>query len=146
MAGWGRDGQDHGWDSFPQPQPAHNPCEVKLPKWFESVMTCKGDARRSSFIMLDSDSRDDGMVSTFQAWPVKEIMTNTASSINVLTERDHVMPPTSDYHISLFANYTLNGVKAMIAISVDSTTGVPCGGWDAETARALAHEAPQPFS
>ena len=143
MAGWGRDGQDHGWDSFPQPQPAHNPCEVKLPKWFDSVMTCKGDARRSSFIMLDS--RDDGMVSPFQAELVKEIMTNTASSINVLTERDHMMPPTSDYyHIWLFANYTLNGVKAMIAISVDSTTG--CGGWDAETARALAHEASQPFS
>ena len=122
--------------SFPQPQPAHDPYEVK--KWLESVMTCEGDARRSSIIILDTP--DDRTVSPFQAWLVKEIMTNSASSINVLTERDHVMPPTSG-HLSLFANYALDGIKATIAISVDSSTGVPCGGWDTETARALSHEA-----
>ena len=33
------------------------------------------------------DSRDDRMMSPFQAWLVKEIMTNSASSINVLTEK-----------------------------------------------------------
>ena len=63
------------------------------------------------------------MVSPFQAWLVKEITKNTASSINLLIERDHSMPPTSGYHLSLFANYTLDGVKATIAISVDSNTG-----------------------
>ena len=117
--------------ALPQPQAAHDPYEV-------------GDDRRTSIIMLDT--RDDRMVSPFQAWLVKEIMTNSASSINVLTERDHVMPPNSGYHLSLFANYTLDGIKATIAISIDSTTGVPCGGWDTETATALAHEAFQPFS
>ena len=123
--------------SFPQPQPAHDPYDVTLPKWLESVMMCEGEARRS---------RDDRMVSPFQAWLVKEIRTNSASSINVLTERDHVMPPTSGYQLLLFANYTLGGVKATITISIDSNTGVPCGGWVTETARALAHEAFQPFS
>ena len=107
-------------------------------------MTCEGDARWSSIITLDT--RNARMVSPFQAWLVKEIMTNSASSINVLTERDHVMPPTSGYHLSLFANYTLDGLKAAIAISVDSNTGVPRRGWDTETARMLAHEAFQPFS
>ena len=120
---WGGDGQDQwgngsgyggsgyggyrrrGRGSFPQPQPAHDPYEVKLPNWLESVMTCEGVARWSSIIMLDT--RDARMVSPFQAWLVKEIMTNSASSINVLTERDHVMPPTSGYHLSLFAKRSM---------------------------------------
>ena len=148
-SGYGGGGYGGGYrrqnrGAFPQPQPAHDPYEVKLPKWCESIMTCEGDDRRTSIIMLDT--RDDRMVSPFQAWLVKEIMTNSASSINVLTERDHVMPPNSGYHLSLFANYTPDGIKATIFISIDSTTAFPCGGWDTETARALAHEAFQPFS
>ena len=82
----------------------------------------------------------------FQAWLVSEIMANSASSINVLTERDQVMPPNSGFHLSLFANYTLDGIKAVLAVSIDSTTGSICGGWDPPTARALAHPAFQPFS
>ena len=92
------------------------------------------------------DKRDDRIVSPFQAWLVREIMTNSSSSINVLTERDQVMPPQSGYHLSLFANYTLDGFKATVAISIDSQTGAPCGGWDPATANALSHVAFQPFS
>ena len=56
------------------------------------------------------------------------------------------MPPNSGYHLSLFANYTLDGVKATVAIAIDSQTGSPCGGWDDKTARALSHVAFQPFT
>ncbi|CAE7775171.1 unnamed protein product [Symbiodinium sp. CCMP2456] len=92
------------------------------------------------------DTSDERIVSPFQAWLVREIMTNSSSSTKVLTERDQVMTPSSGYHLSLFANYTLDGIKATLAISVDSSTGVPCGDWSAQTAKALAHEAFQPFS
>ena len=47
------------------------------------------------------------MVSPFQAWLVSEIMANAASSINVLTERDQVMPPNSGFHLSLFGKLHL---------------------------------------
>ena len=65
------------------------------------------------------DNRDDRMVSPFQAWLVSEIMSNAASSINVLTERDQVMPPSSGFSVALFANYTLNGIKVVLALSLD---------------------------
>ena len=53
------------------------------------------------------DNRDERMISPFQNWLVSEIMTNSASSINVSTECEEVMPPSSGFHLSLFANYTL---------------------------------------
>ena len=37
------------------------------------------------------------------------------------------------------------GVKAVLAISIESDTGVPCAGWD-PTAHALSHPVFQPFS
>ena len=40
----------------------------------------------------------------FQNWLAQEIMSNAVSSINVLTERDQVLTPSSGYHCSLFAN------------------------------------------
>ena len=126
------------------PPAAHNPYEVRLPQHIESIATCEDDDRKTSIIMVDT--RDERIVSPFQAWLVREIMTNSSSSTNVLTERDQVMTPSSGYHLSRFANYTLDGIKATLAISVDSTTGVPCGDWSAQTAKALAHEAFQPFS
>ena len=147
--GWGgparredRCGRSRGGDgSFPA---AHNPYEVKLPHFIESIAECEDNERKTSIIMVDK--RDDRIVSPFQAWLVREIMTNSSSSINVLTERDQVMPPQSGYHLSLFANYTLDGFKATVAISIDSHTGAPCGGWDPATANALSHVAFQPFS
>ena len=39
------------------------------------------------------DTRDERIVSPFQAWLVREIMVNSSSSVNILTERDQVMPP-----------------------------------------------------
>ena len=122
---------------------AHNPYEVQLPKFLTTVVTTD-DKDWSSIMMVDK--RDDRLVSPFQAWLVSEIMANSASSINVLTERDQVMPPNSGFHLSLFANHTLDGIKAVLAVSIDSTTGSICGGWDPPTARALAHPAFQPFS
>ena len=126
------------------PQAAHNPYDVRLPHFLQSIAECEDDARKTSIIMVDS--RDERIVSPFQAWLVREIMTNSSSSVNVLTERDQVMPPNSGYHMSLFANYTLDGIKATIAVSIDSQTGAPCGGWDDMTARALSHVAFQPFT
>ena len=81
---------------------AHNPYEVQLPKFLTTVVTTD-DKDWSSIMMVDK--RDDRLVSPFQAWLVSEIMANSASSINVLTERDQVMPPNSGFHLSLFANY-----------------------------------------
>ena len=126
------------------PQAAHNPYDVRLPHFLESIAECEDDDRKTSIIMVDT--RDERIVSPFQAWLVREIMTNSSSSVNVLTERDQVMPPNSGYHLSLFANYTLDGVKATVAIAIDSQTGSPCGGWDDKTARALSHVAFQPFT
>lgn len=123
---------------------AHNPYEVQLPRFITHIDSNENDPEDSSIIMVDQ--RDDRMVSPFQAWLVSEIMANAASSINVLTERDQVMPPSSGYHLALFANYTLDGIKAVLAISIESNTGNTCAGWDSDTARALAHPAFQPFT
>ena len=84
---------------------AHNPYEIQLPKFLTTVVTTD-DKDWSSIMMVDK--RDDRLVSPFQAWLVSEIMANSASSINVLTERDQVMPPNAGFHLSLFANYTLD--------------------------------------
>ena len=73
-------------------------------------------------------------------------MSNAASSINVLTERDQVMPPSGGFHLSLFANCTLDGIKAVLAIAVESDSGYTCGQWDGFTADALSHPAFSPFS
>lgn len=96
--------------------------------------------------MIMVDARDDRMVSPFQAWLVSEIMSNAASSINVMTERDQVMPPSSGFHLALWANYTLDGIKVVLAVSVESVNGNTCAGWDAATATALSHPAFQPFT
>ena len=61
-----------------------------MARYNESIAECEGEAQDTSIIMIDN--RDDRMVSPFQAWLVSEIMANAASSINVLTERDQVMP------------------------------------------------------
>ena len=123
---------------------AHNPYEVRMPRFLEAIADSDKGPESTSIIMVDN--RDERMVSPFQAWLVSEIMANSASSINVLTERDQVMPPSSGFHLALFANYTLDGIKAVMAISMESETGSDCAGWDGETASALAHPAFQPFT
>ena len=103
------------------------------------------DETRSSLLVIDN--RDDRVVSPFQNWLAQEIMSNAASSINVLTERDQVLTPSSGYHCSLFANYTLDGIKAVLLLfSMTSTTGGPCAQWDSHASRALSHPAFQPFT
>ena len=125
------------------PNMAHNPYVVQMPKFMEPIAEGPEPEDQSMIVI---DSRDDRMVSPFQTWLVSEIMANAASSINVLTERDQVMPPNSGFHLALFGNYTLDGIKVVVAISIESLTGNTCGGWDANTARALSHPAFQPFS
>jgi hypothetical protein len=93
------------------------------------------------------DKRDDRIVSPFQSlWLVSEIMSNAASSINVMTECDQVMPSNSGFHVALFDNYTLDGIKVVLAVSIERNTGNPCAGWNEGTARALSHPAFRPFS
>ena len=64
---------------------------------------------------------------------------------------EHVPPDQwswapSGYHCSLFANYTLDGIKAVLLFSMTSTTGGPCAQWDSHASRALSHPAFQPFT
>ena len=82
--------------------------------WFMEPIAETADLEDQSIIVIDK--RDDRMVSPFQTWLVSEIMANAASSINVLTERDQVMPPNSGYHVALFGNYTLDGIKVVVAV------------------------------
>ena len=123
---------------------AHNPFEVKIPKFLDWLEVNTENETESSISMVDN--RDWRMVSPFQSWLTKEIMSNAASSINVLTERDQVMPTSSGFHLSLFANYTLDGIKAVLVVSNDTETGATNAGWDRHTATALAHPAFQPFT
>ena len=55
------------------------------------------------------DDRDDRIVSLFQAWLVREIIPNPANFVNVLMERDQVNPPSSGFHLIVFAKCTLEG-------------------------------------
>lgn len=119
---------------------AHSPFEVK-----PGSNTMLEEMAENSIIMVND--RDVRVASPFQCWLTREIMANSASSINVLTERDQVMPPNAGFHISLFGNYTLDGVKAVIIIALDTETGAPNAGWDRHTATALSHPANfHPFS
>ena len=136
--GWNRGWQDRGNNN------AHNPYEIRMPGYQQPISVNDDYPEDTSVIVVDG--RDDRMISPFQNWLVSEIIMNSASSINVLSERDQVMPPSSGFHLSTFANYTLDGVKAVLVISVESDTGVPCAGWDGPTAHALSHPAFQPFS
>ena len=82
---------------------AHNPFRVQRPEFVRQMVVEEEDETRNSLLVIDN--RDDRVVSPFQNWLAQEIMSNAASSINVLTERDQVLTPNSGYHCSLFANY-----------------------------------------
>ena len=114
--GWNRGWHDRNHNI------AHNPYEIRMPGYQEPISVNDDYPEDTSVIVVDS--RDDRMISPFQNWLVSEIIMNSASSINVLSEPDQVMPPSSGFHLSLFANYT----------------------WDGPTAHALSHPAFQPFS
>ena len=134
-------GRGGGWQDRHNP---HNPYDVRMPRYQEPISV--NDDRPEDTSVIVVDNRDERMIRPFQNWLVSEIMMNSSSSINVFTERDQVMPPSSGFHLSLFANYTLDGVKAVLVIVVESDTGVPCAGWDGPTAHALSHPVFQPFS
>ena len=108
----------------------------------EQVVVEREDPSRSSLMVVDY--RDDRITSP-QNWLVDEIMSNAASSINVLTERDQVMPPSSGYHCS-FANYTLDGIKAVLVFAMSFRTRGLCAQWDPHASSALSHLAFQPFT
>ena len=92
-------------------------------------------SNRNSLLVIDS--RDERLISPFQKWLVEAIMAIAARSINVLK----VMPPNSGYHCSLFADYTLDGIKAVLVFTRSSKTGGPCAQWDPYASRALFHSA-----
>ena len=121
-SGWGGDDRrgrrDRGGPA------AHNPFRVQRPDFVRQMVVEEEDETRNSLLVIDN--RDDRVVSPFQNWLAQEIMSNAASSIKVLTERDQVLTPSSGYHCSLFANYTLDGIKAVLLFSMTSTTGGPC--------------------
>lgn len=129
---WNRGG---GW----QDRGGHNPHDVRMPRHQEPISVNDDHPEDTSGMVVDN--RDERMISPFQSWLVSEIMMNSASSINKLTERDQVMPPSSGFHLSLSANYTLDGVKAVLVISIEREAG-----WDGPTAHALSHPVFQPFS
>ena len=138
---WGDDRRGRRDRSGPA---AHNPFRVQRPDFVRQMVVEEEDETRNSLLVIDN--RDDRVVSPFQNWLAQEIMSNAASSINVLTERDQVLTPNSGYHCSLFANYTLDGIKAILLFSMTSTTGGPCAQWDSHASRALSHPAFQPFT
>ena len=139
---WGRDDRrgrrDRGAPA------AHNPSAVQRPDFVQQMVIEEEDETRNSLLVIDN--RDDRVISPFQNWLAQEIMSNAASAINVLTERDQVLTPSSGYHCALFANYTLDGIKAILLFSMTSTTGGPCAQWDSHASRALSHSAFQPFT
>ena len=141
--GWGS-GQSTGGYGQAGGNAAHNPFEVKLPRFLYWLEMNEDHMEENSVIMVDD--RDARMVSPFQGWLTKEIMSNSASSINVLTERDQVMPPSSGFHLTLFGNYTLDGIKVVVVVALDTETGCMNAGWDQPTAEALSHPAFQPFA
>ena len=89
--------------------------------------------------------RSERLISPSQNWLVDEIKANAASSINVLTERDLVMPPNSGYHCSWFANYTLDDIKVVLVFTMLWRTRGPCAR-GTPTRWALSHSAFQPFT
>ena len=112
----------YGQRSWGGQNAARSPYVIQMPKFLEPIGET-GDVEDQSIIVVDS--RNDRMVSPFQTWLVSEIMSNAASSINVLTERDQVMPPSSGFHVSLFANYTLDGIKAIWRSQLNQRQGTP---------------------
>ena len=124
---WGRDDRRGRRDGGAPA--AHNPFAVQRPEFVQQVVVEESDPLRSSLLVVDN--RDERIISPFQNWLVEEIISNAASSINVLPERDQVMPPNSGYHCcSPFANYTLDGIKAVLLFTMTSRTGGPCAQWD----------------
>ena len=93
--GWGSQDDQWGRSYGRSTNSAHNPYEVKMPRFLVPIYKGQKFPEDTSIVVVDN--RDDRMVSPFQAWLVSEIMSNAASSINVLTERDQVMPPSSGF-------------------------------------------------
>ena len=85
---------------------------MQKPEFVEQVVVEAEDPNRNPLLVVDN--RDERLISPFQNWLVDEIMSEAASSSNVPTERDQVMPPNSGYHCSLFAFCTLKGIKAVL--------------------------------
>ena len=117
---------------------------VQKPDFVEHVVVEEADSNRNSLFVIDNI--DERRISPFQNWLLDEIMANAASSINVLTERDQVMQPNSGYHCPLFANYMLEGIKAVLVFTMSSKTGNPCAQWDSYASRSLSLSAFQPFT
>ena len=118
----------------------HNPTNTKLPHYIAQVGS--GEGERSVLIM---DARDQRLQSPYQGWLLDEILVNAHANVNTLADRHAARSPSSGYHLNLFYNKTLDGMKLIIAASMTSYGSVPCGRWDSDMAQVLSHEAFQPF-
>ena len=83
--------------------------------------------------------------SSFQNWPLDEVLTNALMSLNVKSDRMLVKSPSTGYHFSLFLLRTLGSVKVVICGSATCYASTPCARWDAATGSVLSHWAFQPF-
>ena len=112
----------------------------ELPRHIRQVGT--GPDERSVLIVDDRDAR---VQSPYQGWLLDEILVNAQAQINVNSDRQLIRAPNLGYHLNLFYVRSLDGYKLTIVGSMTSYGSVPCGRWDAATARVLSHEAFQPF-
>ena len=101
----------------------------------------ESDPARSYLLVVDN--RDERIISPFQNWLVEEIISNAASSINVLTERDQVMPELGD--ITVRCSRTTRSMASWQFCCSRCPLGRE-DQWDSCASKALAHPAFQPFT
>ena len=116
---------------------AHNPQNSSLPKYIDRLNSGCDEGDRFITVV---DTRDMKIISPFQGWAVPEIVDNAAGTINIVTERDQVMSPTSGYFLALHAIYTLQQWKLVINLSVEVTSSVPCARWDSDSATVFGND------
>ena len=103
-----------------------NPFVVQRPEFVQQVVVEENDPARSSLLVVDN--RDERIISPFQNWLVEEIISNAASSINDLTERDQVMPPNSGYNCSVRCSRTTRSMasRQFCCSRCPLGVGLPC--------------------
>ena len=90
--GWGQSPHDDQWGrgyGGRSTSSAHNPYEIKTPKFLEPIYEGQKFPEDTSIVVVDT--RDDRMVSPFQAWLVSEIMANAACQLH---QRAHGKGPS----------------------------------------------------
>ena len=66
--------------------------------------------------------------------------------MNILTERNQFIQRINGYELTLFTVLTINHLKLVLMLSMDSSQSIPVAAWDAPTGAALSHSAFRPFT